>query len=132
MALQTGAEGEKINWINYKTGIKYLYFRMDADQRGGRISIDMNHPDPGIQELMFEQFQSYKAILAGELQEDWEWALHGTDQFGKCISSISKAITEVNIFKQEDWPSLITFFKPRIMALDSFWSDVKYGFELFR
>ncbi len=132
MTLQPTAEGGKVNWINYKTGIKHLYFRMDANQRSGSISIEMTHPDAGIQALMFEQFQSYRAILHNEIDEEWDWMLHSTDQFGKRISSISRSITEVNIFKQEDWPTLITFFKTRIMALDRFWTDVKYGFDLFR
>ena len=24
------SEGERVNWINYKTGAKHIYFRMDA------------------------------------------------------------------------------------------------------
>lgn len=27
------AEGGKINWLNYKTGIKHLHFKMDADKK---------------------------------------------------------------------------------------------------
>jgi hypothetical protein len=37
-----------------------------------------------------------------------------------------------SIFKQEDWPDLISFFKPRLMALDEFWCDAQYGFEIFK
>jgi hypothetical protein len=35
----------------------------------------------------------------------------------------------VSIFNKEDWPKLISFFKPRIVALDEFWNMVKYSFE---
>jgi hypothetical protein len=131
MALQPTADGTKVNWINYKTGIKHLYFRMNADQHTAKIAIEIAHPDPGIQELVFEQFKAYQNILVGSLGEEWAWSLHTRDAYGKTISSISKEIDHVNIFKQEDWPKLITFFKPRIMALDEFWSDAKYGFDLF-
>jgi len=41
-------------------------------------------------------------------------------------------LPDVNIFKQEDWPKLISFFKPRIIALDEFWSDAQDSFDLFR
>lgn len=132
MALQPTTEGGKVNWINYKSGIKHLYFRMQADQHQASIGIEITHPDPGIQELMFEQFFSYKNILTGYLHEEWEWTLHDKNEFGKTISSITMSINNVNIFKQEAWPALISFFKPRIMALDEFWSDVKYAFDLFR
>lgn len=132
MALQPTADGGKVNWINYKTGIKHLYFRMNADQRSARISIEIGHPDLGIQALMFEQFEAYRNILNEQLREEWEWSLHAQDDYGKTISVIGKTIDEVNIFKQEDWPTLISFFKTRIMSLDEFWSDAKYGFDLFR
>lgn len=132
MALQPAADGGKVSWINYKTGIKHLYFRMQADQRAGSIAIEIAHPDPGIQELMFEQFRSYDKVLQGYLSEEWDWVLHTQDDYGKTISRISKTISNVNIFRQEDWPALISFFKPRIMALDEFWSDARYGFDLFR
>ncbi|MFA6277828.1 MAG: DUF4268 domain-containing protein, partial [Pedobacter sp.] len=38
------AEGLPINWINYKTGIKNIYFRMDAEQHKAIISIEITHP----------------------------------------------------------------------------------------
>jgi hypothetical protein len=43
------AEGIKINWVNYKTGIKHLYFRMQAENRSASIAIEIAHPDAGIQ-----------------------------------------------------------------------------------
>jgi len=132
MALQPTAEGGKVNWINYKTGIKHLYFRMQADQHQAKIAIEITHPDEGMQELMFEQFLSYKNILKSSFNEEWVWALHHQDDYGKKISSISKNISEVNIFQREDWPALISFFKPRIMALDEFWSDARYAFDIFK
>ena len=47
MAPVLSAEGEKINWINYKTGIRQLNFRMDATQEFAHIGIEINHRDPG-------------------------------------------------------------------------------------
>lgn len=131
MALQPTADGGKVNWINYKTGIKHLYFRMNADQRSAKISIEIAHPDVGIQALVFEQFEAYRNILNDQLGEEWDWSLHVQDDYGKTISIIGKSLHDVNIFKQEDWPALITFFKPRIMALDEFWSNAKYVFDVF-
>lgn len=132
MALESSAEGLKINWINYKTGIKHLHFKMQAGKRSACIFIEMSHPDTGIQQLMMEQFISYRNVLRASLEEEWEWNLHLQDQHYKTVSRISTSIEGVSIFKQEDWPTLISFFKPRMMALDAFWTDAQYGFELFR
>jgi hypothetical protein len=129
---QLSAEGMKINWVNYKTGIKHLYFKMHADNSTARIAIEMAHPDAGIQELFFEQFKEYKNILHSTLGEEWDWQLHATDDYGKTISRIYKEIGPVNVFNNNDWPQLISFFKPRIIALDEFWSDAKYGFDALK
>lgn len=121
-----------MNWVNYKTGIKHVYFKMQADKRSASIAIEISHPDPGIQELFFEQFKEYRNILTGALGETWDWQLHTTDEYGKTTSRISKQIEGVSIFNKNDWPALISFFKPRIIALDEFWNDVKYGFDAFK
>lgn len=129
IAPQLSAEGLKVNWVNYKTGIKHLYFRMEADKRSATIAIEIAHPDTGIQELFFEQFSELKNLLHAALQENWEWQLHNADDNGKIISRIFKQINGVSIFNKADWPALISYFKPRIIALDEFWSDAKYAFD---
>ena len=132
IAPHTSAEGLRVNWINYKTGIKHVYFKMQADKRSANISIEMSHPDVGIQELFFEQFKEYKNILHSSLNEDWLWELHGVVEYGKTISRIYTEIDGVSIFNKADWPVLISFFKPRIIALDEFWNDAKYGFDALK
>ena len=132
IAPQLSAEGLKINWVNYKTGIKYLYFRMEAGKRSASIAIEIAHPDAGIQELFFEQFLELKAMFRSCLNEEWIWQLHVNDENGKVISRIFKQIDGVSIFDKNDWPELISFFKPRIIALDEFWSDAKYAFDALK
>jgi hypothetical protein len=123
------AEGIKINWVNYHTRLKDVYFRMDAGQKSAAICISMEQRDPGIQELYFEQFLEFKNMLHGTLEEEWAWQLHVPDADGKIVSRICKEIPGVSVFNKDHWPALISFFKPRIIALDSFWENAKYGFE---
>jgi hypothetical protein len=132
IAPQPSADGLRINWINYKTGVKHLYFKMQADKKSAFIAIEITHPDPGIQELVFEQFKELKAVLTASIGEDWDWQLHHIDENGKTISRIIKTLPNVSVFNQADWPALISFFKPRIIALDDFWSVGQYSFELFK
>jgi Domain of unknown function (DUF4268) len=129
---QLSADGLKVNWVNYKTGIKHLYFKMDADKRSATIEILIVHPDAGIQELFFEQFAELRAMLKSYLDEEWEWALHNMDENGKTISRIYKQLNDVSIYNRNDWPQLISFFKPRIIALDEFWSVGQYSFEALK
>jgi hypothetical protein len=126
------AEGEKINWINYKTGEKNISFRMHADKKSANIAIELMHKDPEVQELYFEQFLQFRRLLEEAVGEEWNWQLHIHDEHGKAVSCIFKERPGVSIFQKSDWPELISFFKPRIIALDEFWSSIKYAFESLR
>lgn len=124
------ADGDEISWLNYKTGNKHVGFRMDVDSRRAIISIVLDHPDPGMRQSFFNRFLQMKDLFYGELGEmDWEWHSEATDEHGRSISTIFKQLDGVNIFRNEDWPAIISFLKPRIMALDGCWSMVKYQFS---
>lgn len=129
LSLHTSAEGEKINWVNYKTGIKGLYFRMDAGRSSASIAIEIFANDPQLRFQIYERLLQVKAILEAELSESWIWEPEFKDEHGKPGSRIYTELQEVNIFNRETWPTIISFLKPRILALDRFWCDAKYGFE---
>ena len=129
---QLSSEGLKVNWVNYKTGVKYVYFRMEADKMTATIAIEIAHPDPGIRELFFEQFLEFKNILHDYTYEAWTWEPHYTDENGRPMSRIYLDQVGINIFNKNDWPALISFFKPRIILLDGFWNDVKYAFDALK
>ena len=124
-----GADGEDVNWLNYKTGIKHLYFRMDADASQASVSIEIRHPDISLQEQYFRRLQQLKNILDDQAGKEWQWQLHQADEHGNIISRISSTSGEINIFNTDDWPAIISFLKPRILALDRFWNEVKDGFS---
>jgi hypothetical protein len=126
------AEGMKVNWINYKTGEKGILFRMQAESREAMISIDITHSDEGIRQIYYEQFMELKKPLQASLGEEWQWSPEAFDTYGKPLSRISRTLDGVSIFRREDWPALISFFKPRILALDEFWNSAKYAFESLR
>lgn len=123
------AEGLSINWVNYKTGVKNIFFRMDAEQKFASIAMEIAHPDAGIRALLFEQFQEFKLLLENTLNEQWDWQPFATNAFGKQIARIECVLPKVSVYNQQQWPAIIAFLKPRIMALDEFWTDVKPVFE---
>ncbi len=92
------AEGVKINWVNYHTRLKDVHFRMDAGPKSATIYISIQHTDPEIQELYFEQFLELKDLLHATLQEEWEWQLRIPVEGGKAITRIYKEISNVSVF----------------------------------
>ena len=123
------ADDEPVNWLNYKTGIKHLYFRMDADNNKATIAIEFRHPDPVLQQHYFTKFQQLEKLFHQTIRENWQWQLHTKDEDGRQVSRISTQLNNVNVFNTNDWPAIISFLKPRMLALDSFWSMVKEGFK---
>lgn len=123
------AEGRRINWPNYKTGVRHIYFRMKAERDFASIGIEIGHPDEELQELYFDQFGQFKKMLESIVCEEWNWELLQENEFGQLVSRIEKILPAVNVMDSEDWPEIIAFLKPRIIALDEFWNNVKPGFE---
>ncbi len=123
-----GASGLPVNWINYKTGIPNIHFKMDADNTSAVIAIEISHPKGEERLQYYNQFVSFKKLLASTTTFNWQWN-ETVETNHKIISSISQQLNDVNILDQSDWPSIISFLKPRIIALDAFWDMVKDGFE---
>ena len=122
------SSGLPVNWINYKTGIRHIHFKMDADNTSAVIAIEISHPKEEERLHYYNQFLSLKKILAATSTFNWQW--YETVQTNhKTISSISQQLDDVNILNKADWPAIISFLKPRIIALDAFWDMVKDGFE---
>lgn len=126
------AEGLRTNWVNYKTGLKHVYFRMQAEKKSASIAIELSHPDSEMRQMFFEQFEALKELLHSTLEEEWTWELHSADAYGKIVSRMYVQLDGASVYDQNDWPALISFFKPRIIALDAFWDTAKYSFDELR
>jgi hypothetical protein len=124
------AGGGKVNWVNYRTGEKDLYFRMHADQRTASIGVIMAHRDTEARDTearhsFYEKLLPLRDALHELLEEEWVWELEAHDEHGRSISRIFTETQGVNIMDRSQWPALISFFKPRIIALDAFWESYK-------
>ncbi|GAB3428977.1 DUF4268 domain-containing protein [Niabella aquatica] len=124
------AEGNIINWVNYKTGIRHIYFRMDADNKAAAIAIELKHPAEKERLLVYEQLGSLKNHFNTRTGEDWEWQPVFYDDDGTRASRIFTVLEKVSVFNKENWPSIISFLKERMIKLDAFWNDVKFQFEM--
>ena len=121
--------GNKINWINYKTGNRFIHFKMDATKDHAYIGIEISHHDNATQKLFFSHFKTLRPDIEKTLAEKWIWE-EGISVNAKNISRISKAMQHISIYRQEDWPQIISFLKTRIISLDRFWNDHKEVFEM--
>lgn len=119
------ASGEKINWINYKTQIKGIQIKMDAQPKYSFIAIEIRG-DEEKRTQFYQMFQSFREFLP----EYYEWIENCEDEHGKLLSRIYCELEGPNIFNKTHWPELITFFKTNILLLDGFWTTHKDIFEM--
>ncbi len=123
------AEGLPINWINYKTGVKNISFKMNAEQRQAFIAIELTQGDEESRNRVMEQFKALKTLFTDAVKEEWVWEENTVNDFGVTTSRIYQTLNDVNVYDPKNWPALISFLKPRLIALDQFWVEVKAIFE---
>lgn len=122
-------DNEKVNWVNYKTGIKSILLRLDADKKSAFVSIYIVADEAVQLEIysLLEGFTSKESAF-----NNWQWELQEHDNQYGIITKFTTSIDDVNIFMPETWPKLISFFKANMILLDEFWSNYKYAFEPFK
>jgi len=123
------ANNEEVNWLNYKTGARHIYFRLDATEEYASVAIELRHPETSRQEFYFEKFRKLEGLFHQTIGEKWNWQLHTADEDGNHVSRIRTHLNNVNVCNNNDWPAMISFLKPRVIALDQFWNLVKEEFE---
>jgi hypothetical protein len=124
-----GAAVERINWLNYKTGIKGVYFRMTFGNSNATISLELHQDDDTRRAYYFEELLRYKSLLNDNHPDHWIWEKYKVNEYGRPVSWIYQKLDQVNIFNEEDWPKVISFLKLRLIILDKFWQEVKDHLE---
>ena len=129
MNIHISARGPKQKWLNYRTGIRHLFFRWEATNKIARVSIDIQHRDPGIRELFFEQFEELKLLLESTTGTNWSWLPKYQNEVGLEIARIEVTQTGWNMFNQADWPAIWNWMEPIVIGLDEVWAD---ALEIFK
>ncbi|MDA3614926.1 DUF4268 domain-containing protein [Polluticaenibacter yanchengensis] len=124
------AVGEKVNWVNYKTGVKNVFFKLRAERKSAFIAIVISTKDPERKEALYHQFELMKPIFDEVMEgEEWEWLPEAIDESDTDIATIVFELEDVSVFRKSDWPDIISFLKERMIKLDRFWSETKDFFE---
>ena len=124
-----GFEYKRVRWVNYRTGVKDVYFRLEATHEKATFSIDIQHKDDDIRELYYEQFLELKAALHSSLEMELEWIPLAYDEIGWPKCQLKDELEGVSIFNKDDWGSIFQFFEKRMVATHLFWVDFKEVFD---
>ena len=120
-----GASGQKMNWINYKTGVKSIRFRMDAQRKEAFVAIEIRASEPH-RKTIYQHFLSHRI----EFPPSFEWIEDCWDEHGNELSRIYTERVGLSVLNRNHWPELIQFFKENLILLDAFWFEKKDIFEM--
>ncbi|MEO7463298.1 MAG: DUF4268 domain-containing protein [Ferruginibacter sp.] len=122
------AEGQKINWVNYKTEVKYTRLKMWAEDNKVSLGLYFSHPDEDASKRWRQLFESLLDVYF------YDELPHFKLQEVAGIIPVSfhymAEIDNLSIMRKEDWPAMISFLKPRLIHLDAAWINNKELFEM--
>lgn len=129
MKKNRSADYSKVNWMNYKTGVKDLYFRLEADKRTARICVDLQMNDEDIREIYYSQFKEVKTVFQDMTSAEWHWQEEYTNEYNVTLSRVSIEIDKVNMYDKNTWQTIFDFYKKYLIGMDEFWVEFK---DLFK
>lgn len=115
--------GKKINWVNYNTKIKDVYFRLNVTNKKATFYIEIQHKDLDIREIYYEQFTELKKVLESNFETPLTWESLTTNDFDLIVSRIGLEKHQVNIFDKNTWKEAFLFLENSIVAAHNFWED---------
>lgn len=123
------SEGQRVRWINYKTGVRHFHFRLDVIEKQAMIALELDHPDPEMQQLYFDLLLELKGLFESGTNGSWLWRSQVPNEHGRTVSRVCATLEPVSVLRRDDWPALIAFFKQHLLELDAFWLSVRERFE---
>ena len=112
----------KINWVNYKTKCKDIYFRLDVTKKKASFSFDLQHRDTGMRELFYEQFTELKAVINDSFENELTWVSEFETEHGTS-SRIYTELENVSVFNKNDWHDVFPFLEKNIVSAHEFWNE---------
>ena len=117
------ANNRKMNWAQYKSGIKDIYFRLDFDTKEAFLAIDLQMRDSGVRELVWDQFMETENLLKTHVGPELEFHPNFALDEGFEIHRMKWTLTDVNIANKKDYPKVVQFLSDKIQGLDRFWFE---------
>ena len=119
----------RIRWVNYRSNVKDIFFRLDISPKKASFSIDIQHRDEGIRNLFYDQFLELKGIIKDQIGEDLIWHTEGVNRFNHPSCSIFCELENVSVYKKEEWTKVFSFFEKKMVGLHTFWEEFQEVFK---
>lgn len=130
--IMRGSDSEfskKVRWTNYRTNVKDIYVRLEADNKGAYFFIDLQHKDEEVRMLIWEQLTELKVLLQNEFTKELIWHPRFYKEDGRQICRVEARFEGGSLYDKSTWPDLLGFLKSKLLAFDRFWAQC---FDIFK
>lgn len=113
-------------WLLYNTKIKGVRFKFVADRKKALVSLDLEHPDPIANDLLYDQLLALKTLLLNEYLPDAIFDNTYELENGKLIHRIYVTHKQkFSIYNKNSWRDSYEFFVKTMSQFELFF----YEFE---
>lgn|GEM_PF-6801539 len=125
-SLHRNAHRKNLNWLQYRTGLKDIYLRLEIFQDQATLCFDFQHRNAEIRGLMFEQLSEMQNLLNSMSPQPWDREGEVPHPVtGLPIARISHTPQGLSIYNEADHPAIIRELTSFYRAFDKFWFDAK-------
>lgn len=125
MQKKRSSNGRRMNWLTYPSEVKDVYIRVDADGKGARLTFDIQGKDAGVRAILWEQLHELKIVMEQEMGTDGVWIENASTSIVSDFNRIVWERPDLNFYKIEDHPEIITFLADRLIHFDAFYQEFK-------
>lgn len=118
------SNGKRVNWLKYPTDVKFIYLRLEADNKGARICFDIQYKHDEIRAIVYEQMTELKVVLEDAIECETAW-FEDFSLFNNSISRIQWEIKDVSLYNKYDQIKIYDFLKKTLIEFDVFYQDYK-------
>ncbi|MFT5779678.1 MAG: hypothetical protein ACI837_002637 [Crocinitomicaceae bacterium] len=119
------SNGKGIHWINYPTGVKDVYVRLETDGKATRFCFDLQPKDDGIRSILWEQMTELRKVMEDAMGPAASWIEFDRVIAGRNVSRILWEKMNLNFYDDEDIPMIKQFMKEKLRAFDLFYQEYK-------
>lgn len=124
MKKHKSSNGKRMNWLSYKTDIKFVFLRLDVTNKEASINFDIQHKYDDIRALVYEQMTELKVVLEDSISTKTIWN-ENIKYNNLTISRICWEKKDLNFYNVNDHNEIYEFFKKTLLEFDVFYQDYK-------
>lgn len=109
-------------WVLTGVKIKSTQLKFYVDEQKALVLFQIDHKNDIRRYEVYECFQSYRKLMAADCGADLKWEEDYTGVEGQVVSAIYFELSNVNIYRQEDWEQIYAFFVEKMPLLEeAYW-----------